>query len=242
MSIENIIKPSWLKKFIDIIHTYRYAICIAVVLLIIIVGIYLRINKHWTIKDTTQLCLGLLIVITFLFALLNFEFSNSKMHRDYKAARELLTYSAAQEWYKAPVKDYQKTSIQFENDFIRTKSIRTSTDFALYIDDPRNIEYRESLKGILNYFESTSIASSKNLIDKDFIREFFEDIYITFYKDYLLYFENQRMAKNKPNVWVNFTNLVEEWHPGIYQQVKAGILKSLIINAYENKNANPSRR
>ncbi|PZR26947.1 MAG: hypothetical protein DI535_12285 [Citrobacter freundii] len=236
MSIGNTIRPFWLKRFVDIIHTYRYAICIIIMLLIFAVGLYLRINRHWSIKETAQLCTGFLIVITLLFAQLNFEFSNVKMQLDYKAARELLTYSTAQEWYKAPIKDFQKTSILFENNFIRSKSKRTSTDFAYYIEDINNIEFRESLKGILNYFESSSTATNRGLIDKDFIKEFFYDIYTAYYKDYLFYIEGQRAAKSSSNVWINFTNLVEEWQPAIRQQITAGNIKSIIINVYENNN------
>ncbi len=220
--------PKW-AKVLDVIFAYRYIIMILVIAGVIVLGTYLNGYRDWTGKDTIQVCTGLLILLTLFFAALNYEFTSSKARRDYEAARELLTFNTASEWHKAPIKDYQRTSIGFENTFIASSAVRNVADFEVFIDNPANLEFRESLKGILNYFESSSIAANKGLIDRGFIKEFFYSIYKIYYRDYLFYIERQRVVKNNENMWVNFTNLVEEWHPNINEEVKNGTLKSIII-------------
>lgn len=51
------------------------------------------------------------------------------MKLDYKSAKEVMAFNTANEWHKAPVKDNQKTSIGFENQFIAIDTIRSANDF-----------------------------------------------------------------------------------------------------------------
>ncbi len=224
---KNKLNPKWFRSFIKFIIKYRYPICFIIGLLIIGLWFYLYYDKDWVAKDASQVCTGFFIVITLFFAALNFEFANSKMQRDADSARELLTYNTATEWYKAPLKDYQKTSIGFENEFIWSREKRLPKHFRKYIDDPKNIDYKESLKGILNHFETVAIGIYKNLIDKDFLKEFYFHIFKIYYVDYQFYIIMQRNY-NK-NVWINFTNLVEEWYPNIKDGFEKASLKSTII-------------
>lgn len=182
--------PNWLTIFVQFLIKYRYGVSFLVGIIIIGLWFFLYFIKHWNAKDGAQVCTGFFIVITLLFAALNFEFSNSKMQSDYRAAKELLTFNTASEWHKAPIKDYQRISIGFENKFISSKHKRLVADFEAFIDNSENLEYRESLKGILNYFESSSIAAHRGLIDKSFISEFFAHIYKIYYKDYFFILRN----------------------------------------------------
>lgn len=221
--------PRWSRRLAKLVFAYRHVLMILVVAAVIFLGIYLHFFRSWTGKDTMQVCTGLLIVLTLFFAGLNYEFTSSKARRDYEAAKQLLTFTTSSEWHKTPIKDYQCTVIELENKFIDSKATRDQFDFEKFIEDSDNLQYRESLKCILNYFESATIAVNKGLIDKEFIKEFFFDIYKLYYVDYSFYIERLRIKKNNQNIWINFTKLAEDWHLDIREQVKQGLLKSTII-------------
>lgn len=221
--------PRWSRRVAKFVFAYRHILMMLVVAGVISLGIYLFVFRSWTGKDTMQVCTGLLIVLTLFFAGLNYEFTSSKARRDYESARQLLTFTTSSECHKAPIKDYQTIVIEFENKFTDIKDVRNEIDFENFIHDIDNLEYRESLNGILNYFESAAIAANKGLIEKEFIKEFFWDIYKLYYTDYLFYIEILRFKKNNERIWINFTTLVEDWHLDIREQVKQGLLKSTII-------------
>jgi hypothetical protein len=212
-----------------IIFSYRYVVMFLVVIGVVVLGIYLSEWRLWTGKDTIQVCTGFLILLTLFFAALNYEFTSSKARRDYEAARQLLTFNTACEWHKSPIRDYQRISIGYENAFIESSNSRTVDDFMSFVDKKSSLEFRESLKGLLNYFETSSIAANKGMIDKDFIKEFFLTIYKSYYRDYHFYIEKQRVVKSSDTIWGNFTNLVEEWYPTINEDLKNEKVKSIII-------------
>lgn len=221
--------PKWLQGVVNVIFEFRYVVCLIVLIVILGLGLFLYFKNHWIAKDVAQICTGFFIVLTLFFTALNYEFTASKVERDNKAARELLTFNIAAEWHKAPIKDYQKATIEFEDKFIATKEVRDKEDFNLFLNNPVNIEYKEALKGTLNYFETVSIAIYRGLIDKDYIREFHRFIYQQYYGDYIFFIDFQRVAKKNDKIWINFTNLAEEWHPKIREEIREGILKSFII-------------
>jgi hypothetical protein len=167
--------------------------------------------------------------MTLFFAMLNYEFATSKSKQDHQSIRELTTFNTANEWHKSPLNDYQKESIRFEKRFIESKEIRTATDFEEFINDPDNLLFKESLKGILNHFECVAIGTYNGQIDIDFIRKFYKSIFKVYYTDYLFYINSLRIAKNNEDIWINFTNLAEAWHEGVKQNVANHIIKSTII-------------
>lgn len=219
--------PKWLQKFVNGIFTYRYTICLLVVISIVGFWFFLYFARHWSAKDAAQVCTSFFIVITLFFAALNYEFAASKMKLDYKSSKEILTFNTANEWHKAPLKDYQKTSIEFENKFIAFGGERSIKNLEQYVES--NLEYRESLKGILNYFENLSVGVYKGLIDKTFVYEFISYIFEIYYTDYYFYIENHRARKNNGSIWVNYTNLAEEWWPDLKSEVLNGTKKSTLI-------------
>jgi hypothetical protein len=221
--------PRWSRRLAKLVFAYRHILMILVVAGVISLGIYLYLYRSWTGKDMMQVCTGLLIVLTLFFAGLNYEFTSSKAKKDYESAKQLLTFNISSDWHKAPVKDYQRTSIEFENKFIDSSNIRHEFDFEKFIEDSDNLDYRESVKGILNYFEWVAIAANKGLIDKEFIYEFFWYIFKLYYIDYMFYIERLRHKKNNQEIWMNFTRLAEHWHPTIREQVEQGLLKSIFL-------------
>lgn len=206
----------------------RYTFLLIFVIIIILLGIYLHCRNH-PIEQVASITTGCFVVLTIFFSILSYEYNASKNRQDSKTSRDVLTYNTAVEWYKNPLVEYQKLTIKFKKQFTASKSLRTVSDFDLFIDDPANLEYKEALKGLLNYFETISIGAYKGLIDNDFIKDFFSSIFKIFYTDYFFYIDSIRQVKNVPTMWINFTNLAEEWHPLLKESVQKGKLKSTII-------------
>ena len=222
--------PVWTKNVVRLVFDYRYLVSIVIVLFILGTGSYLYFYGGWNARDVADVCTGAFIVLTLFFTALSFEFSSSKMKQDYKAARELLTFTTANEWYKGPLNRYQKISIAFERQFIASGRVRTANDFERFITHLSRLDFRESLKGILNYFETVSIGVKKGLIDETFIKEFFLGVFQMFYRKYFFYIEHKRMTKNDNTIWINYTSLVEEWHPEIRNKMDTKMLMSTLIN------------
>jgi|GEM_PF-2594086 hypothetical protein len=207
---------------------HRYTVLAIFVVLILILSVYLHFRSH-PIDKIASIATGCFVVLTIFFSILTYEYNALKNRQDSKASRDILTYNTAVEWYKSPLVDYQKTTIRYEKQFIASKTQRTVSDFDTFINDPLNIEYKEALKGILNYFETISIGAYKGLIDKEFTKDFFLSIYKIFYTDYFFYIDDIRVTKNVDTIWGNFTNLVEEWYVDLRADMRDGTLKSSII-------------
>jgi hypothetical protein len=219
-----------LQHFVNWLFNYRYFICLVIVISIMLLGCYLYFFNHWGFKDVSQVSTGFFIVITLFFTALNYEFAASKTKNDIQSAKNTLTFNTAGEWHKSPIKDYERTVCEFEKPYIAAKAIRSIQDFNNFIEDPNNTSYKQALKGILNHLESISIATRKGLIDKDFIREFHQAIYKLYFLDYWYYIDDHRQAREDETIWINFTNLAEEWLPGIRDKLLAGTEKSSLIN------------
>lgn len=224
-------KRNWIVSLINFIFSYRYAFVLCFISLNLFLGYILYAERDWGFKDAAQVCTGFFIVVTLFFAALNYEFTYIKTKRDAQLARETLTFTTASEWHKSPIKDYQKTSIQHERIFIASTQARSAEDFEKYFEDINNLEFKESLKGIFNFFETISIGAYKGLIDKEFIREFYNGIFRIYYIDYYFYIAKHRILRNNPTIWVTYTSLVEEWHDSLNGDVISGKVASTIINS-----------
>lgn len=222
-------ESTWVKRMVSGIFSYRYIICLCVIVLIILFGFYLYHCRGWIFKDVVQVCSSFFIVLTLFFAALNYEFTANKTRADAKSSKEILTYNIAAEWHKSPVKDYQKSSIQFEKKFIKTSADKTIKGFQEFIELEESLEFKESLKGILNYFETLSIAAYKGVIDTVFIKEFHNSIFRVYYIDYKNFIDKRRADQNNAAIWENFTKLAEDWNPGLKDDVSNGVLKSTVI-------------
>jgi len=227
VALKNILQ-NLVKKIFD----YRYAICFLILLLIIGLGFYLSIIRGWSFKDIAQVCTGFFIVITLFFTALNYEFAASKTKNDIKSARNTLTFNTAAEWHKSPVKDYEKEIINYEQKYFSLNAVRDIENFELFIGNPENTTYKESIRGVLNYLETVSIGTYDELIDKNFIKKFHRSIFKLYYVDYYFYISHRRELRKNDSLWVNFTNLAEEWHPTLKADLLNGIEKSGILTTF----------
>jgi hypothetical protein len=74
---------------------------------------------------------------------------------------------------------------------------------------------------------TVALGVDTGLIEKDFIRDFFSSIYKIHYSDYYFFIEDIRRTKGIDAIWINFTNLTQQWHP----ELKNGDFNSTIIKA-----------
>lgn len=199
---------------------HRYVVCLIITFAIITFGIYLHFWREWKFKDAAQVCGGFMLLITIFFTALNYEFIANKT----KNEARILTYNIAAEFHKSPAKDYQLTIVKAELTYIE-KNRLTLADLESYIVDPVNLEYRVSLNSLLNYFETVAICVNKDLINKEFIKEFHFSIFRQYYSDYHPFISSRRLKENKPSMFINFTNLAEEWHP----ELKSGAFVSRLV-------------
>lgn len=211
-------------------HSILFRVLFAGILILALSGIGLILHQKYSKFDTVEFAkfiTGGLVVIGLVYSILAFEFNVKKTKLDYKTAKEILTFNTANDWHKSPIKDYQNTSIGFEKKFIDSANTRTVEELYDYVEN--NLEYRESLKGILNYFENLSIGVYKGLIDKQFVYEFISYIFEIYYVDYFYFIETHRVKRKNATIWVNYTNLAEEWWPSLKEEILNGGKKSSLL-------------
>lgn len=88
----------------------------------------------------------------------------------------------------------------------------------------------ESLKGILNHFECLTLAASKELINKDFIMQFYKTIFRIYYVDYYDFILSERKRAQSDTYFIEFTNFVEKEIPTLRTEIEAGKWASEIVN------------
>lgn len=212
-------KKDNIEKIIERVFINRYLISFIVFLLILGLGLYLYLCRPGhSFKDVSQICTGLLIVLTLFFTALNYEFNNSKTKSDKQASKDMLAYQISSEWHKPPISDFQKISIKWEEKFKALEGKKDIVQFNAFINELDHIEFKESLKGIINHFECVSTATHNNLVNSTYVKDYYGGIFSEYYQDYLQYIDFERNRLNNPRIWVSFTTLVEEWYPEIKEQ------------------------
>jgi hypothetical protein len=191
---------------------HRYMIVFALLLLIIGIGFFLNYDLKFTPDKVAQVITGSLTCIAIFFAACTFEYNDEKNIRDSIKSKESLTFNTAVEWHKPPIITYQSVLAHYQeelNPFIESKDGKA---FLAYLYRPEKLRVRVALVSILNYFESIALGIDKKLIDGDFVKEFFETLFIEFYNDYLFYIEFRRkeIEKNEDG-WKRFTTFAEKW-------------------------------
>lgn len=82
-------------------------------------------------------------------------------------------------------------------------------EFILFIDDPANRKYRQSLAISLNYFESISAMVLAGDLDNDIVKRLFCKLFGRYYirlKHYISYRQEEA-----PKSWVSFETLAKKW-------------------------------
>lgn len=82
------------------------------------------------------------------------------------------------------------------------------------IEEPKNSKFfiRKTLVPILNYFEKIAICIDKEIVDEESIKEYFEDLFITYEKCFYRLIEIRRREYNgTDDAFKNYTELVKKW-------------------------------
>lgn len=203
----------WLRVFVRSIFEMRHAITLIMMIGIIILGCMLISVKGWIFKDTIEVCTRLFIVISLFYTALNYEFNASKSKNEIKSNRDILTFNTAAEWHKNHLMTYQRTILIFERKFLQFHEKASPEEYMIFFEDIRNIDYKVALKGILNHFETVSIGVFNGLIDKAFMKLFYEAIFKAYFTKYYFFIKVTRTRKSNEDIWVNFTKLALDWTP-----------------------------
>jgi hypothetical protein len=168
-----------------------------------------EITDYIHLKDTIQICTGCLLVVTLFYSIMTYEYNHLKFKHDNKKAKDLLTYNTATEWHKTGMVDIQKKCVVLRT--TKPAVFKNKVAFYLFLESSSNIDDKAAFASLFNYFESISIGVKQDLIDKKFIKEFFEHIFCTNHDLYISHIEYRREVKKDRSIWINYTNLVEEW-------------------------------
>lgn len=152
-----------------------------------------------------------LVIIGVIYSILTYESNQIKNRHDTRVRKSSATYDVIKEWHTSSMIDYSKICKEFES---KKEYALLQNDIGAFMHEFNkgvNLEYRKSLICILNYFESMAVAISEDLMDELFMKKCFSKIFFKFYNAYILFIEERRRIKNDPEMWREFTILVERW-------------------------------
>jgi len=158
-----------------------------------------------------------LVIIGLMYSILTYESNQVKIRHDIRVNKCSATYKAMGEWYASPMIDYLRVCKEFE---LKDEYHLLKNDidaFMIIFEDNVNIEYRKSLINILNYFEIMATAVNEDLMDELFMKKYFRRIFVHHYNTYFLFIEKRRDTKNDPEIWKEFTSLVQKWNTLVNQ-------------------------
>lgn len=70
---------------------------------------------------------------------------------------------------------------------------------------------KDVLKPILNYFERVSLAVNNGLADESLIRDYFEDIFLVYYHNVLVYIEKTQKQPGAASAYEQYASLCTRW-------------------------------
>lgn len=189
---------------------HRYTIILVLVCFITVFGFILNYGLNMPPDKVAPILTGSFVVIALFLNALSYEYNADKNRIDSQKQKDSLTYNAAVEWHKPPIIGYVKTIVKHDpamKSFIDNKD---GEKLFKYLTD--NLDVREAVGGVLNYFETITLGVEQGLIDAIFIRKFFESIFISYYDEYDFYITYRREFVDKSDtVWLNFTTFASKW-------------------------------
>jgi hypothetical protein len=183
------------------------------VLVLLVLGIY-ALHLHDSsiqIGELIKIGTGGSVVIAILYSIMTYELNIKKNALDHRVRKGASTYSAASDWHKAPMIDYARISAKFLESPTYALLKTDIPNFFIEFAKDENIDQRKSLISILNYFETISVANNSEIMDDIFVQKYFKSIFYEYYDNYIVFINVRRKVKTKETIWIEFTNLVEQW-------------------------------
>jgi len=152
------------------------------------------------------------IVIGIFYSILNYEHNYIKYKNDIRTTKLALSYSASSEWHKPTMVENLKITKLLYDEYKNLTEDNKAVDFFNILEKDESA--RSALVSILNYFESISLGIRHELMDEEYMRNYFKTVYSLYLNNYGFYINHRRRMYNSPEIWINFTNLAEDWKKG----------------------------
>jgi hypothetical protein len=126
--------------------------------------------------------------------------------------KEKLEYDKKQVVFKLIEEFNSKSFIKYTTemkDFLDANNHLDAVTFGMRLDENR--EARIAVAAFLNELERIALVYCKNAGDGDLIYEFFQDIFISYYKRYSFYIKVRREKSGSKNIFDTFEQVVQEW-------------------------------
>ncbi len=121
--------------------------------------------------------------------------------REYEA--KVYAFALMRDWHSAEMIEHGTIARNFMRDH--------PSDITKLIDDPANIEIRQSVMILLNYFERLSLAYQTNMADNSLMKEYFRYLFSLYYTGFEEYIHRTRKEKENHKLFICYENVVKEW-------------------------------
>lgn len=192
---------------------FRLGTTILLILFLAIVASNMAIEEpRIAYSEIARFIVGGLVAIGIYYSVLTFEFNVKKSKEDRRIQKSSATFTILSAWYNTPIVDYSKSISLFERgaDYQNLKSHMDV--FLAWFDSNEEaaVELRRAIGGMFNYFEVIASGIRERVIDEQFVRRYYGDVFTDYYNDWIA-FINKRREKS-PSMYAEFTNLVENWN------------------------------
>lgn len=187
-------------------------ICFVAVYLIVL---YLRrkgVEVELSYRDLAAIFAGLVASGALIFNAINVHLSVKANFEKLNFDREKLIYDKKQTVFKLIEEFNSKSFIQYTTKmgaFLEKHRGLDTVTFGMELD--KDEPSRIAVAAFLNDLERISLAYTEGIVDNDFVYEFFQDIFISYYDRYSFYIKVRREKVGSENIFDTFEKVVKEW-------------------------------
>lgn len=205
---------SGVNRVISLIFYFRLifaliAICTIGYIAFIVYGHTLEPNDK--IRNVIYVLTAGSIIIGIGYSIINYEHNHNKFNHDNQTSKEILTFNTAAKMLDTTMIDHFRHIREFYDSHQKKfyKQSYFKIDKLLL-----NADLRGHFVAIFNYFEIISIGVNQDIMDKDYVKEFFSTLFVKYYKQYGKYIEHIQQTKD-PRTFKAYMELAENWKKAI---------------------------
>ena len=199
------------RKIVDNIFIIRYWVVLILMAILIWFTYHVYHKPGTQVRDVIAVFAGGSVLITIFYQLINYEYSQRKFKHDIKSSKDTLSFNVALEWHKEFMTSNVNTLYKFyklNKTFLDDGAPRK---FHEELEKEENEKFYDALLSVFNFLETLCLGVKQGIMDEEFIKGFFNSLFIVQYNRYITYIEYRRREKQNPKIWVNFTTLSEKW-------------------------------
>ena len=170
---------------------------------------YIDNNKPFGINEVMAYSAGSVAILTLLYHAFGLEYSKTYHKEILEVQRHQYTYDVVSKMNEPEMARCLSSYSHIKKNKDTLFKDGTTSEFELFINDDKNIEYRVHVIMLLNYFEHLSILVKNEHVEEIIVKDSFKGLFITSYsimKPYLDFRQSMnRMA------WYNYECLANKW-------------------------------